>query len=155
MLARDGIFAAKFRGCTARATGVCEVEPNGQFGRAFEARNAAPKLFSRASESSSVCRLTTQAIGRTKRFSNLLARLADIHRSGGKLLDNPCLTSRVRSGSLRVDWFARSLINPRAVRPLSSAEEKIKMRSEVFRDGYPDSSVCQLQESSDIEGSHR
>jgi hypothetical protein len=49
MLARDGIFAAKFRGCTARATGVCGVEPNGQFVGSPESRNAAPKLFSRAS----------------------------------------------------------------------------------------------------------
>src|ERR1043165_3906526 len=108
------------------------------------------KVFSRASQSSSVCRLTTRATRRTKKLSEFFSQLADIHRSGGKLLDNPCLTSRVRSGSLRVDWFARSLINSRAVRPLSSAEEKIKMRSEVFRDGHPDSCVRQLQESPDV-----
>src|SRR4029079_15464785 len=106
-------------------------------------------------QSSSACCLTTRAIGCTKRILKIFPRLTDIHRSGGKLLDNPCLTSRVRSGSLRVDWFARSLINPRAVRPSDNAEEKIKMRSEVFRDGHPDSSVRQLQESSDLEGSHR
>src|SRR5688572_33077444 len=29
------------------------------------------------------------------------------------------------------------------------------MRSEVFRDGYPDSSVRQHQEPSELEGSHR
>jgi hypothetical protein len=34
----------------------------------------------------------------------------DIHRSGGKLLDNTCLTSRVRGGSLHVGSIARSLI---------------------------------------------
>jgi hypothetical protein len=99
--------------------------------------------------------LTTQAIRRAKKFAESFSRLGDIHRSGGKLLDNPCLTSRARSGSLHVDWIARSLINPRAVGPLSGAEEKIKMRSEVFRDGHPDSNVRQLQESSDVEGSHR
>src|SRR5688572_16456088 len=74
-------------------------------------------------------------------------RAKDIHRSGGKLLDNLGLTSRARSGSLHVDWFARSLINSRAAGPLSGAEEKIKMRSEVFRDGHPDSSVRQHQDS--------
>jgi hypothetical protein len=76
-------------------------------------------------------------------------RAEDIHRSGGKLLDNLGLTSRARSGSLHVDWFARSLINSCAAGPLSGAEEKIKIRSEVFRDGHPDSSVRQHQESSD------
>jgi hypothetical protein len=29
MLARDGIFSAKFRGCTVRATARCGGEPNG------------------------------------------------------------------------------------------------------------------------------
>jgi hypothetical protein len=44
MLARDGIFSAKFRGCTARATAQCRVGPKG---RQRQRRSAAPNFFAR------------------------------------------------------------------------------------------------------------
>src|SRR5688572_18233628 len=161
----DGIFFANFRGWAARATRSLQkvglqrdLQPTTRSAAAKkhdQVRRCARKLFSLAGQSSSVSRLTTRTQRRRKRALNFFWRVAFIHRSGGKLLDNLGLTSRARSGSLHVDWFARSLINSRAVRPLNSVQEKIKMRSEVFRDGYPDSSLLRYEESPELERSHR
>jgi hypothetical protein len=71
--------------------------------------------------------------GTTKKFR---AR-RDIHRSGGQLLDKTGLTSRARGGSLHVDRFARSLINPCAAGPLSGAVKKSRCVGRFFAMATP------------------
>jgi hypothetical protein len=62
--------------------------------------------------------------------------LSDIHRSGGKLLDNTGLTSRICSGSLHVDWIDRSLITRRVARFVSVREQRGQKNQDARRRNF-------------------
>jgi hypothetical protein len=108
-----------------------QVQPHLQQDRC---NSALAKFFSPTRASRVVSRLDNVRTSLLKKFRSAPR---DIHRSGGKLLDNTRLTSRARGGSLHVGWIARSLITPHAAAPLQQRPKKSRAPRRFFAMATP------------------